>query len=196
MKNFIQNLVPSKLSYKLACLFIIAMFAGNAQASTIYFAGPPSNNLGGAIVDQFPNETINLAIQGPLFLQSNAVNNLTGSPYTISTASGTTFNNTTDIGTAALFLRTDADSIIEYIILTAVLITAPTPTAPLVTPPFVLAVGGSPFKVIFHSFRSLAVETCGCFGSRLRFGSGFFGPLGCFLNFARFTFLASCNRVR
>ena len=103
MKNFIQNLVPSKLSYKLVCLFIIAMFAGNAQASTIYFAGPPSNNLGGAIVDQFPNETIILAIQGPLFLQSNAVNNLTGSPYTISTASGTTFNNTTDIGTAALF---------------------------------------------------------------------------------------------
>ena len=51
----------------------------------------------------------------------------------------------------------------------------------------------SPFKVIFHSFRSLAVETCGCFGSRLRFGSGFFGPLGCFLNFARFTFLASCT---
>ena len=53
----------------------------------------------------------------------------------------------------------------------------------------------SPFKVSFYALSNLAVEMWGCFGFCVRFCPGFFGPLLCFRNFARSTFLASCCSI-
>ena len=53
----------------------------------------------------------------------------------------------------------------------------------------------SPLKVLkSHDLRpanNLAVDTCGVFGSLIRFGAGFLGPRGCFWNLESFTLLAS-----
>ena len=42
--------------------------------------------------------------------------------------------------------------------------------------------------------NNLAVDTCGVFGSLIRFGTGFLGPRGCFWNRDNFTFPASIWR--
>ncbi len=81
MKNFIQNLVPSKLTYKLACLCMIAMFAGNAQAglvATYIPAAPLVHTLPTLGFGQFNLALFNIKVDHPNALQAEAVTDFEG----------------------------------------------------------------------------------------------------------------------
>ena len=121
MKNFIQNLVPSKLSYKLACLCMIAMFAGNAQAGFLQsYMGPNFNSFpvpsGFSTVDkvtvQF--ETLALLSFGKNII--TAADIVTGS-FSIAAGAVTITDSTAYLGefVIALFIDSNGDAI-EHII--------------------------------------------------------------------------------
>ena len=118
MKNLIRYLLPSKLTYKLASLCIIAIFAGNAQANIIY-SGPSFNAFGtsGTPTSPLSNIAFNV-IAGPLL--PNALNIFaqgTTPNYTMTGAiSGVSFalNQTNDVGSAAFAFQTGPSSIQEW----------------------------------------------------------------------------------